>query len=158
MLVELDGADAMTLAALARAALRAPVQDSAGQVHHIPVAFGGAAGPDLEEVAQLAGLAPEAVVETLVRARLTVAFLGFAPGFPYLIGLPRRLAVPRLATPRLQVPAGSVALADGWVGIYPRATPGGWRIVGRTSVALFDPAVDPPARLAPGDRVQFIAT
>lgn len=158
MLVELDGADELTIAAVARAALRAPLLASAGREHRIPVAFGGAAGPDLEEVAELVGLAPEAVVETLVRARLTVAFLGFAPGFPYLVGLPRRLAVPRLATPRVHVPAGSVALADGWVGIYPRATPGGWRIVGHTAVALFDPAADPPARLAPGDRVQFVAT
>ncbi|MCS6802805.1 MAG: 5-oxoprolinase subunit PxpB [Chloroflexota bacterium] len=158
VLVELDSIDEQTIAAAARAALAAPLAAAASREHHIPVAFGGADGPDLDEVAQFAGLSPEGVINALVRARLTVAFLGFAPGFPYLIGLPRRLAVPRLATPRVRVPAGAVALADGWAGIYPRATPGGWRLVGRTAVTLFDPAAVPPARLMPGDRVRFIAT
>ncbi|GIW11409.1 MAG: allophanate hydrolase [Dehalococcoidia bacterium] len=129
-----------------------------GRRQRIPVRFGGLEGPDLAEVAALAGLTPEEVIRLLTSRVFTVVFLGFAPGFPYLLGLPRRLAVPRLATPRPRVPAGSVALAGGWLGIYPQETPGGWRLVGRTSHSLFDPSRTPPALLAPGDRVQLQAT
>jgi KipI family sensor histidine kinase inhibitor len=156
VLVELGEADAHEIAARAQAALAKPADWPASQEHPVPVRFGGEDGPDLEETARLVGLSPEQVIRLLVEARLTVAFLGFAPGFPYGIGLPRRLAVPRLATPRLRVPAGTVAIADGWVGIYPRETPGGWRLVGRTRLSLFDPAADPPARFAPGDRIRFV--
>lgn len=133
--------------------------DEAGsRLHEIPVAYGGEAGPDLAEVAALRGLSEGEVVRLHAEPAYTVGFLGFAPGFPYLIGLPERLATPRLATPRTKVPAGSVGIGGGFTGIYPRATPGGWRLIGRTGVELFDPGRDPPAFLLPGDRVRFVAT
>ena len=84
--------------------------------------------------------------------------LGFSPGFPYLLGLDPRLAMPRLDTPRTRVPAGSVGIGGAQTGIYPHAGPGGWRIIGRTTLALFDPLHDPPTLLASGDRVRFVAT
>ena len=125
-------------------------------VHEIEVAYGGDAGPDLADLARLHGLDERAVVEIHASIQYTVGFLGFSPGFAYLIGLPARLATPRLATPRTRVPAGSVAVGGQFTGIYPRATPGGWRIVGRTHVSLFDPHADPPTRLLAGDRVNFV--
>ena len=88
-------------------------------------------------------------------ADYTVAMIGFAPGFPYLLGLPESLALPRLATPRTRVPAGSVAIGGNQTGIYPRESPGGWRLLGRTPLVLFDPARAIPSLLAPGDRVRF---
>jgi 5-oxoprolinase (ATP-hydrolysing) subunit B len=123
----------------------------------IDVDFGGEAGPDLGIVADEAGLQPSAVVELFCAAAFTVAFVGFSPGFPYLIGLPEEIEVERLATPRARVPAGSVAIAGPFAGVYPSATPGGWRLLGRTEITLFDPAATPPARLAAGDRVRFRA-
>lgn len=130
-----------------------PVVDRGGRVHVLPVAFDG---PDLEEVAARCGLAARAVVDRLTAARLEVALVGFAPGFPYLTGLPPELAaVPRRATPRTSVPAGSVALAGGFAAVYPQATPGGWHLLGRTPVRLFDPTTPPFARVAPGDVVRF---
>ncbi len=115
----------------------------------IPVVFDG---PDLVEVATT-----EALAETLCRADLEVAFLGFSPGFPYLVGLPPALAsVARRPTPRPSVPAGSVAVAGGFASVYPTATPGGWRLLGRTSLPLFDPNRPPYARLRPGDAVRFV--
>ena len=87
----------------------------------------------------------------------TVATIGFAPGFPYLSGLDPALALPRLATPRLRVPAGSVAIGGAQTGVYPRESPGGWRLIGRTPLRLFDPLRMPPSTLAPGDRVRFVA-
>jgi KipI family sensor histidine kinase inhibitor len=118
----------------------------------IPVLYDGA---DLMAVAQALEVDRERVI-ALHRAPLyTVAFMGFAPGFPYLLGLPRELELPRLEVPRLEVPAGSVAVAAGYCGIYPRSLPGGWNLLGRTEVALFDPTRDPPALLAPGDHVIF---
>ncbi|GIW05752.1 MAG: allophanate hydrolase [Dehalococcoidia bacterium] len=158
VLVEVNGVEEHVLAAAARAALAKPVTSGTWREHALAARFGGEDGPDLEETARLAGMSPETLIDLLASTRLTVAFIGFAPGFPYLIGLPRCLALPRLATPRVRVPAGSVALADGWAGIYPRATPGGWRLIGRTDEPLFDPTADPPARLAPRDRVRFIVT
>jgi KipI family sensor histidine kinase inhibitor len=112
-------------------------------------------GEDLATVAAAAGLRPRAFVDGFLAAEYRVAFLGFAPGFPYLTGLPERLRASRLATPRLRVPAGSVAIAGAYAGIYPSATPGGWRLVGRTAARLFDPRRDPPALFAAGDRVRF---
>ncbi len=87
-----------------------------------------------------------------------VAFLGFTPGFPYLVGLDPALHVPRRATPRTRVPAGSVGLAGSQTGVYPTASPGGWQLIGRTEAVLFDPDRDPPALLAPGDRLRFVAS
>jgi antagonist of KipI len=140
-------------AALNRLRVRNALEHS--RVVHIPVGYGGAAGPDLDEVARLVGLAPEEVIRRHAGAEYRVAFLGFLAGFPYLTGLPSELAVPRLASPRTQVPAGSVALAGQQTGIYPVVAPGGWRIIGRTTARLFDPGQDPPALLRPGDRVRF---
>jgi KipI family sensor histidine kinase inhibitor len=131
--------------------------ESARTEHEIEVRYGGEDGPDLAVVAAECGLAPERIVELHAGAEYRVAFLGFCPGYPYLVGLPRELEVARLASPRAQVPAGSVAIAGPFAGIYPSATPGGWRLLGRTETRLFDPAADPPALLAPGDRVRFVA-
>jgi KipI family sensor histidine kinase inhibitor len=108
-------------------------------------------------VAATLGLAPAEVVALLVAAPLRVMMIGFAPGYPYLGPLPAALQLPRRATPRQRVPAGSVAIAAGLAGIYPAALPGGWHLVGRTDARLFDPQADPPALLAPGDYVQFVA-
>ena len=118
----------------------------------LPVAFDG---PDLGEVAELTARSVPALVETLTSTEFTVAFAGFAPGFAYLTGLPPELHVPRRATPRTRVPAGSVGLAGPFAGAYPRASPGGWQLVGRTDAVLFDVARNPPALLAPGARVRF---
>ena len=122
----------------------------------IPVVYGGEHGPDLEEVAAMAGMSASAVVELHADTELRVLFGGFAPGFAYLGEVATPLRIPRLATPRARTPAGAVALADGMSGIYPAELPGGWRVIGRTPVALFDPDREPPAYLVPGDRVRFV--
>jgi KipI family sensor histidine kinase inhibitor len=122
----------------------------------IPVRYGGEDGPDLARVAEHAGLRPADVVRRHAAGEYIVAMLGFAPGFPYLLGLDPQLATPRLATPRTRVPAGSVAIGGGQTGLYPRTSPGGWNLIGRTDLALFDPRREPPALLAPGDRVRFV--
>lgn len=127
-------------------------EPEAGRLHVIPVTYDG---PDLADVAELTGLAPQAVVELHAGTELRVLFCGFAPGFAYLGGLPPALHVERLATPRTHTPAGSVAIAGAMSGIYPSDLPGGWRVIGRTEVTLFDPDRDPPALLLPGDRVRF---
>jgi len=122
----------------------------------IPVTFDGA---DLGEVASLLGLGTAEVVGLLTGVDLEVAFLGFAPGFPYLVGLPGPLAgLSRRTTPRVSVPAGSVAVAGGFAAVYPRSTPGGWNLLGRTGLTLFDPDTPPYARLRAGDTVRFILT
>jgi 5-oxoprolinase (ATP-hydrolysing) subunit B len=114
-------------------------------------------GPDLQAVAEATDLTIPEVIRRHTAAIYTVAFLGFAPGFPYLVGLDPSLQVTRLKTPRTRVPAGAVAIADQFTGIYPQATPGGWRLLGSTEVKLFDPERATPALLAPGDRVRFRA-
>jgi KipI family sensor histidine kinase inhibitor len=118
----------------------------------LPVVFDGA---DVDEVARLTGHSIGDVVRLLTTVELTVAFCGFAPGFGYLTGLPEELHLPRRATPRTRVPAGSVALAGPFAGVYPQASPGGWQLVGRTDAVLFDVDRDPPALLAPGTTVRF---
>jgi KipI family sensor histidine kinase inhibitor len=128
-----------------------------GRTREIPVVYGGEHGPDLEEVARLTGLSTDDVVTRHTGAELRVAFLGFAPGFAYITGLQAELDVPRLATPRTVTPAGSVGLAAGMTGIYPASLPGGWRVIGRTPITLFDALSEPPAYLAPGDHVRFVA-
>ena len=125
------------------------------RLHEIPVWYGGPAGVDLEELAAERGISPGKFVELHCAARYTVAFLGFAPGFPYLSGLPGILAARRRETPRTQVPAGSVAIGGQYAGIYPSATPGGWRLIGRTPLKLFDAGREDPATLATGDEVRF---
>ncbi|MET9303018.1 allophanate hydrolase subunit 1 [Micromonospora aurantiaca] len=119
----------------------------------VPVVYDG---EDLPRVADHWHVDVPAVVDRLRRTEFRVAFCGFAPGFAYLTGLPPELAVPRLATPRTRVPAGSVALAGPYAGIYPAASPGGWLLVGRTDLPLFDVHADPPTRLAPGTRVRLV--
>lgn len=122
----------------------------------IPVCYGGECGPDLEAVAEFAELSVKEVVALHGGAVYTVAAVGFSPGFPYLLGLPERLWLPRRKTPRLAVAAGSVAVAGGQAGIYPFASPGGWHVLGRTGVRLFDPEAERPALLKVGDRVRFV--
>ncbi len=123
----------------------------------IPVCYGGEWGPDLEEVARHCGLAEAEVVRRHTRPEYRVFMLGFAPGFPYLGGLDPALATPRRSTPRTRIPAGSVGIAGAQTGIYPLETPGGWQIIGRTGLRLFDPALAEPCRLRPGDRLNFVA-
>lgn len=130
--------------------------EPAGREVEIPVCYEGENGPDLADVARGAGLAPEEAVALHAGASYRVAFLGFSPGFAYLLGLPSRLATPRLPAPRLRVPAGSIGIAGGQTGLYPRATPGGWRLVGRTPVPLFDPGREGASLLLPGDAVRFV--
>jgi KipI family sensor histidine kinase inhibitor len=120
----------------------------------LPVAYDG---PDLAEVALLTGLAVEEVVRRHAGADYVVAFCGFAPGFAYLSGLPPELHVPRRRTPRTTVDAGSVGVAGEFAGVYPRRSPGGWHLLGRTGAPLWDADRDPPALLAPGTRVRFVA-
>ncbi|SCL57683.1 5-oxoprolinase subunit B family protein [Micromonospora peucetia] len=120
----------------------------------VPVTYDG---EDLPVVAGHWGVDVPAVIERLGRTPFRVAFCGFAPGFAYLTGLPAELAVPRLPSPRPRVPAGSVALAGPYAGIYPAASPGGWLLVGRTDLDLFDVHADPPARLTPGTPVRLVA-
>lgn len=132
-------------------------ESDAARVVEIPVCYGDEYGLDLDAVAEHSGVAPDEVIARHTGARYTVAMLGFAPGFPYLLGLDPALRVPRRANPRTRVPAGSVAIGGAQTGIYPRELPGGWHLIGRTPLALFDPARDPPCLLAPGDRVRFRA-
>jgi KipI family sensor histidine kinase inhibitor len=122
----------------------------------VPVVYGGTAGPDLADVGQLCGLTANEIIERHSRQDYMVFMLGFAPGFPYLGMVPEALRVSRLPTPRTRVPAGSVAIADAISGIYPLSTPGGWRLIGRTPLILYDPRNPAPILLGPGDRVRFI--
>jgi KipI family sensor histidine kinase inhibitor len=121
----------------------------------IPVTYGGDCGPDLADVAAHAGLTADEVVDRHAGASYRVACGGFAPGWDYLMGLPPELAIPRLANPRIRIPPGSVAIGGMQTGVYPLETPGGWRLIGRTPVRMFDPARDDPFLLHPGDRVAF---
>ncbi len=127
----------------------------AARTVEIPVCYESESAPDLADVAREAGLSSGEVVAMHAGAAYRVAFIGFSPGFAYLLGLPPRLATPRLPAPRLRVPAGSVGIAGGQTGLYPRATPGGWRLVGRTPLRLFAPARESPSLLQPGDAVRF---
>ncbi len=120
----------------------------------IPVVYDGA---DLGSVAATVGLSIDEVIALHTGAGYTAEFLGFAPGFAYLLGLPEALHLPRRATPRTRVPAGSVAIADRHTAVYPGASPGGWHLLGRTAAAVWDPDRDPPSLLGPGARVRFVA-
>ena len=119
----------------------------------VPVVYDGA---DLDEVAAEARMTPSEVAHTHAHGRYTVRFCGFSPGFAYLDGLDPRLHLPRRATPRTAVPAGSVAIAGEFTGVYPQPSPGGWRLLGRTDAPLWDMTRDPPALLVPGTRVRFV--
>ncbi len=132
--------------------------ESSGRTIDVPVVYGGDAGPDLVQVAAFAGCSPERVIERHAARAYRVFMLGFLPGFAYMAPVDETIAVPRRATPRLRVPAGSVGIAGLQTGVYPRDAPGGWQIIGRTAVMLFDPGNTPPALLAPGDQVRFVPT
>jgi inhibitor of KinA len=121
----------------------------------IPVVYGGIYGPDLEEVAKYHQISPEEVIYLHCSKPYLIYMIGFMPGYPYMGELPQALVTPRLKTPRLVVPKGSVAIAQRQTGIYSMESPGGWHILGRTPVELFDPEKDPPALLQMGDFVQF---
>jgi len=129
----------------------------ASRVVRIPVCYADEFGPDLQFVAEHAGLSMGEVIRLHCSACYVVHFLGFSPGFGYLGGLPKQLECPRLESPRKHVPAGSVGIAGTQTGVYPVDSPGGWRVIGRTPLGMFDPFADPPARLQPGDTVQFVS-
>jgi KipI family sensor histidine kinase inhibitor len=122
----------------------------------IPTLYGGEYGPDLESVAAHAGLTQARVVSLHSETDYLVYMMGFTPGFPYLGGLPEELFTPRLETPRARIPAGSVGIAEGQTGVYPVVSPGGWRLIGRTPLKLFDPERDPPSLVSAGDHVRFV--
>jgi KipI family sensor histidine kinase inhibitor len=153
-----DRSDAESLfSALADLCHSAPNSHAAsGKRVEIPVVYGGVFGPDLADVSDHSGMTPREVIRMHAAGDYTVAFMGFLPGFPYLIGLDPRLTCPRLSNPRQIISAGSVGIAGGQTGIYPLDSPGGWRIIGRTSLKLFDPISEQPTLLNPGDRVRFI--
>jgi KipI family sensor histidine kinase inhibitor len=162
---EAESALAALLAELgpARAALDSDARtssDTAGSVGRaiaeVPVRYGGDDGPDLDEVAERCGLRPADVVELHAGTTYRVFMLGFSPGFAYLGTLPEPLRLPRRTEPRPRVPAGSVAIAAEQTCIYPQQTPGGWHLIGRTELTLWDARADPPARLRPADRVRFV--
>lgn len=131
--------------------------DAEQQTIEIPVCYDPELSLDLPHVAQHAGCSAEEVIKRHAAAEYRVGCVGFTPGFPYLVGLPPELATPRRATPRTAVPAGSVAIGGSQAGIYPVQSPGGWHVIGRTRLQLFDPARQTPAVLRAGDRVHFRA-
>ena len=122
----------------------------------LPTRYGGSDGPDLADLAAAAGLSEQAVIELHASVEYVVAFLGFAPGFAYLSAVPAAIATPRRATPRERIRAGSVGIADRRTAVYPGGTPGGWQLVGRTDVGVWDARRAPPALLAPGTLVRFV--
>lgn len=126
----------------------------AGRLHELPIWY---AGEDLPEVARACGLDQAAVIELHSAVEYRVGAIGFAPGFAYLGELDARLALPRRASPRTRVPAGSLAIAERQTAVYPQASPGGWHLIGRCPRRLFDAAAEPPCPLAVGDRVRFFA-
>lgn len=127
-----------------------------GQTVEIPVCYGGDLGPDLPDVATWAGLSPADVVRLHASVEYRVYMLGFSPGFPYLGRVPEAIAAPRLAAPRSTIQAGSVGIAGQQTGIYPQRTPGGWRVIGRTPMRLYDPSRATPFLLEAGNRVRFV--
>lgn len=150
------GADPAALAPRLRALTPGPraASSAAGDPVQIPVHYDG---PDLEHAATALGIEVSTLIERHQSERWSVAFCGFAPGFGYLTGEVHDWQVPRRPEPRSAVPAGSVALAGPYTGVYPRSSPGGWLLIGRTELSVFDLAASPPALLAPGTRVSFVA-
>ena len=145
--------DALT-AAIKRLATKRPPMEEPGRLHRIPVVYDG---PDLAAVAATLRLSTQRVIELHGRPIYRVFLVGFVPGWAYLGPLPDELVLPRRSVPRTQVPPGSVAIAGQQTGIYPLASPGGWHLIGRTSVRLFLPDSDPPSLFRAGDRVKFFA-
>ena len=128
----------------------------AAQTIDVPICYGGELGPDLDDTAAQRGLTPEQVIALHLQSAHRVYMLGFSPGFPFIGGLDPALAMPRRASPRTRIPPGSVGIARDQTCIYPLETPGGWNLIGRTPVRLFNPQANPPCLLAPGDRVRFV--
>ncbi|MFV0426090.1 MAG: 5-oxoprolinase subunit B family protein [Beutenbergiaceae bacterium] len=145
--------DLAGIAPLVRAQSTSPPRSAPATEVEIAVTYDG---EDLQDVACTTGLTSTEVITRHSQAAYTVEFIGFAPGFAYLTGLDPVLHLPRLNTPRTSVPAGSVAIAGGYSAVYPRSSPGGWRLLGRTTATLFDVDADPPALLAAGTRVRFV--
>jgi len=133
------------------------VKRAASRVVDIPVCYDAAFAPDLDDVARHAQISTKQVLDLHSGCEYRVACIGFVPGFPFLAGLPEKLATPRRAIPRKEIPPGSVGIGGAQTGIYPLRSPGGWNLIGRTPVKLFDPQKDPPTLLRPGDRVRFRA-
>jgi inhibitor of KinA len=131
------------------------MENISGPATEIPVCYESEFALDMNTVAQHASLSPDEVIRRHATANYRVSCVGFAPGFPYLIGLPPELATPRRASPRKEIPAGAVAIGGRQTGIYPRKSPGGWNIIGRTPLSLFDVTRERPALLRAGDRIRF---
>ncbi len=131
------------------------LKQSPSRVVKVPVCYDPEFGPDLDDVARHAQISTKQVVDLHSTAEYRVACIGFVPGFPFLTGLPKELATPRRETPRKVISAGSVGIGGAQTGIYPLRSPGGWNLIGRTPIELFDPMKNPPAFLRPGDRVRF---
>jgi KipI family sensor histidine kinase inhibitor len=148
---------ATLMARIEQAAANRQESQSAPRQVTIPVVYGGDYGPDIDEVAASTGLTADEVIAQHTGAEYLVACIGFSPGFPYLLGLPPALATPRLPNPRTRVPAGSVGIGGEQTGVYPQATPGGWRLIGRTPLRLFDPDSAEPFLLRAGDHLRFTA-
>ena len=150
-------ADVDALRESLRRAADVPPAVNVGALVEVPVAYGGENGPDLDEVATFAKLSPAAVVERHCAAEYRVFMLGFLPGFAYMGTVDDAIAAPRKATPRTRIPAGSVGIAGKQTGVYPRQSPGGWQLIGRTGLQVFDPFRTPASLFAAGDRVRFVA-
>lgn len=148
--------DELTIARIEKlvSAVTPETEVNTGRLVEIPVRYDG---QDLDEVAKLTGLSKSEVVELHSSTTFTAAFAGFAPGFMYCTGLPEVLQLPRRATPRVSVPAGSLAMADTYTAIYPLNSPGGWNLIGTTDVQMFDADAEQPSLLLPGDRVRFVS-
>lgn len=140
---------------LAEVARKGQSEVTGGARVTVPVRYGGEHGPDLAEVAAFAGCSEDEVAERHMAREYRVFMIGFLPGFPYMGTVDERIAMPRRETPRLEVPAGSVGIAGLQTGVYPVVSPGGWRLIGRTELPLFDPDATPPAILSAGDVVRF---
>lgn len=130
---------------------------SEARIIEIPVSYGGELGPDLEYVAEHNRLTPQEVIDIHTSAEYLVYMIGFAPGFPYLGGMPKKIAAPRKNSPRTRIPSGTVGIAGEQTGIYPIETPGGWQLIGRTPIKLFQPEEDTPSLLQAGDKIRFKA-
>ncbi|WP_342527050.1 5-oxoprolinase subunit PxpB [Chryseomicrobium sp. FSL W7-1435] len=152
-----DSIDKLTGEWLRLAEISKEVDELQQRIVEIPVLYGGAEGPDLEIVARHAGLSEKEVIALHTSVVYPVQMIGFAPGFPYLAGLPAEIHAPRKDRPRERIEAGSVGIAGSQTGVYSIATPGGWQIIGRTATQLFLPHEDPPSLLQAGDFIRFVA-
>lgn len=153
--IDLDPARALANVQAAVDSL-ATIAATAPKLHELPTCYDGPCAPDLADLAAHAARSIEDVIQLHTQTTFTVRYIGFAPGFPYLAGLPQALHMQRLDRPRHSVPAGSVAIAGDQAGIYPSQSPGGWRIIGQTPVKLFDLSRSSPCLLSPGDHVRFV--